>query len=177
MAALFLIMGMLYDRGLSNETGDYGGMAKAVPLLSAVFLWAMLAAVGFPGFNGFMGEILILIPAYKAWPVLAVVSVLGFILAAWYWFTLYNRLFFGPLKKKDLKFPDLSLREGVVLFPLLVLALWMGLGPNLFLRPTEKSLQVKILEKLKPPPTMTDFAAQQRRIQEEVEKDKKRGGK
>jgi len=178
MAGLFLLMGMLTERGGSLETSHYGGLAKSLPLLSALFLWMMLSAVGFPGFNGFMGEILILISAYKAWPLLALAAILGFILAAWYWFTLYNRLFFGPMRKKEnLKFHDLSPREIWLLLPLAALVLGMGLAPNLFLRPMEKSLQVGVLERLKPPPVMTDFAAQQRRIQEEVEKDKKRSGK
>ena len=175
MAGVFLLMGMLYERGLSLETADYGGAAKVSPLFAAAFLWIMLAAVGLPGFNGFVGEILILVSAYKAWPLVAIVSVTGFVLAAWYWFTLYNRVFFGPLtKKQNQKFPDLSLREGLVIAPLAILVLWMGLGPNLFLRPMEKSLQMKIIERLKPPPSMTDFAAQQRRIQDEVDKEKRK---
>jgi NADH-quinone oxidoreductase subunit M len=178
MAGLFLLMGMMRERGASDETADYGGMASSAPVLSAFFLWFLAAGVGFPGFNGFVGEILILLSAYKAWPLLALASLTAFVLGAWYWFTLYNRLFFGPPGKgKGGKWTDLSFREIAVLLPLAALALWMGLGPNRFLRPMEKSLQLSVLERLKPPPAMTDFAAQQRRMQDEVDKDKARGGK
>lgn len=174
MAGLFLLVGMLYERGASHEMQTFGGVAKAMPLLAFAFMWMMLAAVGLPGFNGFVGEWLILLAAYKATPVLALTAIGGFVLAAWYLFNLYGRVFLGPLKKESPKFTDLSLREMLVLLPLAGAVLWMGLNPNFFLQPTEKTLQMKVIEKLKPPPAMTDFAAQQLRIQEEVDKDKKR---
>jgi len=174
MAGLFLLGGMLYERRGSHEMQAFGGAAKTMPLLAFAFMWMMLAAVGLPGFNGFVGEWLILLAAYRATPVLALISIAGFVLAAWYLFNLYGKVFLGPLKKENPKLADLSLREILVLLPLAAAVLWMGLSPNFFLQPTEKTLQMKVIEKLKPPPAMTDFAAQQRRIQEEVEKDKKR---
>ena len=175
MAGIFLLIGMLYERVQSHQMSDYGGLAKTMPLFAAMFLWIMVAAAGIPGFTGFVGEILILVSAYKIAPVLAVIAIIGFVLSAWYLFNLYGRLFFGAPKKKDgPKVHDLTFRGGMVLLPLALLVLWMGLTPNFFLRPTEKSLQLNVIEKLKPPPVMTDFAAQQRRIQEEVEKDNKR---
>jgi NADH-quinone oxidoreductase subunit M len=178
MAGIFLVIGMLYERGQSHAMDSYGGIAKTVPLLAVAFMWMMLAAAGLPGFNGFVGELLILISAYKSSPVLALISILGFILGAWYLFNLYGRVFLGPLKNKEAQtFPDLSLREILVLIPLAAVILWMGLNPNFFLQPIEKTLQVKVIEKLKPPPVMTDFAAQQRRIQEEVDKDNKNRGR
>ena len=174
MAGLFLLAGMLYERRGSHEMEAFGGIAKTAPWLAFTFLWMMLAAVGLPGFNGFVGEWLILLSAYKSTPVLALTSIAGFVLAAWYLFNLYGRVFLGPMKeKKNPKFADMSLREILVLLPLVAAVLWMGLSPNIFLQPTEKTLQMKVIEKLKPPPTMMDFAAQQRRIQEEVDKDKK----
>jgi NADH-quinone oxidoreductase subunit M len=174
MAGIFLLMGLLYERRESHEMGVFGGIAKATPLLAAAFLWMMLSAAGLPGFAGFVGEILLLISAYKAAPGLALIAIMGFVLSAWYLFHFYGKVFFGPLKKENQKLRDLSLSEGLALLPLALAALWIGLNPNFFLAPMEKSLQMKVIEKLKPPPPMTDFAAQQRRVQEEMDKDKKR---
>jgi NADH-quinone oxidoreductase subunit M len=174
MAGIFLLMGMLHDRRGSHEMAAFGGMAKATPLLAAAFLWMMLSAAGLPGFAGFVGEILLLISAYKAAPLLAIVAITGFVLSAWYLFHFYGKVFFGPVKKENEGLRDLSLSEGLALLPLALVALWIGLNANFFLAPMEKSLQMKVIEKLKPPPPMTDFAAQQRRVQEEMDKDKKR---
>jgi NADH-quinone oxidoreductase subunit M len=176
MAGLFLLIGMLHERRGSHEMDAYGGIAKTVPLLSFFFIWMMVAAVGLPGFSGFVGEILILTSSYKTAPVLALVAITGFVLSAWYLFNLYGKVFLGPLKKKEPpKMSDLSLREILVLLPLALLVLWIGLQPNFFLRPMDKSLQLNVIEKLKPPPTMTDFAAQERRhqVQQEAIKDKR----
>jgi NADH-quinone oxidoreductase subunit M len=174
MAGIFLLIGMLYDRRGSHEMGDYGGLAKTTPLLAALFLWMMLSAAELPGFAGFVGEILILTSAFKVWPLVAVAAIAGFVLSAWYLFNFYGRVFLGPLKKKENQnLPDLSLAEGVALKLLALAAIWIGLNANFFLAPMEKTLQMKVIEKLKPPPPMTDFAAQQRRVQEEMDKDKK----
>lgn len=175
IAGLFLLAGMIQSRGGSRESGDYGGLAKTAPVMAVLFLWIMLSAVGIPGFSGFVGEVLILVSAFRSTPVLAIVAVAGFVLSAWYMFTLYGRLFLGPARKKDAaKIVDLHLSEILALVPIALAVLWMGLSPNFFLRPMEKTLQVKVIERLKPPPAMMDFAAQQRRIQEEVEKEKKK---
>jgi len=174
MAGLFLLIGMLYERRQSHEMEAFGGIAKLVPALSAAFLWMIVAAAGLPGFAGFPGEILILTSSYKSAPVLALLAISGFVLSAWYLFNFYGKVFLGPIKKKEnQKLADLSLRECLTLLPLAVAVLWIGLNPNFFLRPMEKSLQLNVIEKLKPPPVMTDFAAQQRRIQEAVEQEKR----
>jgi NADH-quinone oxidoreductase subunit M len=175
MAGLFLLIGMLFERRGSQEMGDFGGFAKTTPVLAVLFLWLTAAAVGLPGFSGFVGEILILVSAYKVNAVLAFLGLSGFVLSAWYLFTLYGKVFLGPAnKKQNQKIADLSAREILVILPLAAAVLWMGLSPNFFLRPMEKSLQANVIEKLKPPPAMTDFAATQLRLQEEVDKDKKR---
>lgn len=173
MAGIFLVIGMLYDRRGSHEMAAYGGAAKALPLLSFAMMWMMLSAVGLPGFGGFSGEVLLLISAYQSSPVLALTAIAGFVLAAWYLFNFYGRVFLGPLSREFPKFPDLSPREMGVILPLALLSLWVGLGPNFFLQPIEKTLEMKVIEKMKPPPVMTDFAAEQRRIQEAVEQEKK----
>ena len=174
MAGIFLLIGMLYARRGSHEMEAYGGIAKLTPLLSAAFLWMMVAAAGLPGFAGFPGEILILVSAYQSSPILALVSISGFVLSAWYLFNFYGKVFFGPVKKKEnQKLTDLTWSEGLALLPIAAAILWIGLNPNFFLRPMEKSVQLNVIEKLKPPPAMTDFAAGQRRIQEAVEQEKK----
>jgi len=174
MAGLFLLIGMLYARRGSHEMEAYGGIAKVTPLLSAAFLWMMVAAAGLPGFAGFPGEILILVSAYQSSPLLALTAISGFVLSAWYLFNFYGKVFFGPVKKKENQhLPDLSRLEGLALIPLIAAVLWVGLNPNFFLQPMEKSVQLNVIEKLKPPPAMTDFAAEQRRIQEAVEQEKK----
>lgn len=194
MAGLFLLIGMLYQRKESHEMAAYGGWAKATPLLAAAFLWMVLSAAGLPGFAGFVGEILILTSAYKVWALPALVAIAGFVLSAWYLFNLYGKVFFGTgkVQRQDTKTPskatagkenknilpqpkilDLFWSEGLALLPLVLAALWIGLNANFFLQPIEKTLQVKVIEKLKPPPPMTDFATQQRHLQEEMEQDKK----
>jgi len=173
MAGLFLLTGMLYERQKSYEMSDFGGWAKTTPVLATIFLILMAAALGLPGFAGFVGEILILVSAYKANMVLALIAVTGFVLSAWYFFYLYGKVFLGPINKKQKPSLDLSVREIALLLPLAGVVLWIGLCPNFFLRPMEKSLQANVIEKLKPAPAMTDFAANERHLQEEIEKDKR----
>ena len=175
MAGIFLLIGMLEQRRQSHEMESFGGIAKVVPVLSAAFLWMMLAAAGLPGFAGFTGEILILVSVYQTYPLLALAAISGFVLSAWYLFNFYGKVFLGPVKKKEnLKLTDLSWTEGLALLPLILTVVWLGLNANFFLRPMEKTLQMSVIEKLKPPPVMTDFAAQQRRLQEEMETGRKK---
>jgi len=173
MTGLFLLAGMLYERRQSYEMADFGGWAKTTPVLATLFLILMATALGIPGLAGFAGEILILVSVYKANPVLAMISIAGFVLSAWYFFYLYGKIFLGSANKKQKTVLDLSAREILLLLPLAAAVLWIGLSPNFFLRPMEKSLQANVIEKLKPAPAMTDFAANERRLQEEIEKDKK----
>jgi len=173
MAGLFLLAGMIYERQPSYEMSNFGGWAKTTPVLATLFLWLMASALGMPGFAGFVGEILILVSAYKANVVLAFLAIAGFVLSAWYLFYLYGKVFLGPTNKKQKTVLDLSAREIVLLLPLAAAVLWIGLCPNFFLRPMEKSIQANVIERLKPAPAMTDFAATQRHLQEQMEKDKK----
>jgi len=175
MAGLFFLAGYLEERSGKRGLSDLGGAAKSAPLLAVCFLWMMLSVVGLPGFSGFIGELLVLSAVWKASPALAGAALLGFVLSAWYLFNLFGRLFLGPAKGGAWK--DLTWREGLAVLPLMVLVLWMGLKPNPILRPMEKTLTLKVLEELKPPPVMTDFAATHRRLTEEIEKDKRNRGK
>ncbi|HVZ80169.1 MAG TPA: NADH-quinone oxidoreductase subunit M [bacterium] len=173
MTAFFLLIGALWTRRESHEAEEFGGLAKVAPFLAFTFLWTLLSVAGLPAFAGFPGEVLILLSTYKAWPLLAVLAIGGFVLTAWFLFHFYGRVFLGPLSKKpNQKVSDLSWSEILALLPLCLAALWVGLNPNLFIAPAEKTLQMKVIEKLKPPPRMTDFAAEQRHRQETLEKEK-----
>jgi NADH-quinone oxidoreductase subunit M len=177
MAGLFLLMGFLEERRGSRLMTDFGGAAQTAPLLAVLFLWLMAAAVGLPGLAGFVGEILVLIPLFKDNVFYAVLALVGFVLSAWYFFNLYGRLFFGAARDKGPSLsPDLNFREFLALLPLAALALWLGLSPNIILRTSEKSLQMSVVERLKPPPAMTDFAAQQR-FQQDLQRERQGKGK
>jgi NADH-quinone oxidoreductase subunit M len=133
-AALFLIVGVVYDRIHSREIAAYGGLVHKMPAYSLIFMIFMLASVGLPGTGGFVGEFLILIGAFKANSWVAALAATGVILGAVYMLYLYRRVIFGKLTKEHLlKIKDLSLREMMVFAPLIILIFWMGIYPSSFL--------------------------------------------
>lgn len=142
--ALFLIIGMLYERRHTRLMSDYGGIAKSVPVLSFFMALTVLASVGLPGLNGFVGEFLILLGSFASdtvgRPVLIAVATSGVIFAAYYLLWLLYRMFFGPLDKDENRsMPDLNLREIALLVPLAVFMIWIGLAPKVFLDTSEVS--------------------------------------
>jgi NADH-quinone oxidoreductase subunit M len=133
-AALFLIVGVVYDRVHSRDISTYGGLAERMPAYALVFMLFMLASVGLPGTSGFVGEFLVLVGAFQdnAW--VAAFAATGMVLGAAYMLYLYRRVMFEALKKDALKtLADLSPREIAVFAPLAVVVLWMGLYPDPFL--------------------------------------------
>ena len=133
-AALFLIVGVVYDRIHSREISDYGGLVYRMPAYSLVFMLFMLASVGLPGTGGFVGEILVLVGLFQVSPWLAAFAATGVILGAAYMLYLYRRIIFGQLTKENLmKIKDLNAREWSIFAPLIVLTLWMGIYPSSFL--------------------------------------------
>ncbi len=133
-AALFLIVGVVYDRIHSREISDYGGLVYRMPAYSLVFMLFMLASVGLPGTGGFVGEILVLVGLFQVSPWLAAFAATGVILSAAYMLFLYRRIIFGQLTKENLmKIKDLNTREWAIFAPLIVLTLWMGIYPSSFL--------------------------------------------
>jgi NADH-quinone oxidoreductase subunit M len=133
-AALFLIVGVVYDRIHSREISVYGGLVKRMPAYSLVFMLFMLASVGLPGTGGFVGEFLVLIGLFQVNTWVAALASTGVILGAAYMLYLYRRIIFGQLKKESLmKIKDMSPREWAVFAPLIVLTLWMGIYPTSFL--------------------------------------------
>ena len=132
-AALFLCVGVVYDRMHSRDIARYGGLAERMPVYAAVFMLFTMASIGLPGTSGFVGEILVLIGALRVNFWLALTGGLGTILGAGYMLYLYRRVLFGALTKPDLKsILDLSPREVAVFAPLVVLTLWMGIYPQSF---------------------------------------------
>ncbi len=140
--ALFLIVGMLYERRHTRVMTDYGGLAASVPVLTTCMIVSVLASAGLPGLNGFVGEFMILLGSMKstviARPVLIGLATTGVILAAVYLLWMVYRVFFGELTHEaNATMPDLNLREFGLLAPLLVLMFVMGFAPNPFLKLTE----------------------------------------
>ena len=140
--ALFLLVGMLYERRHTRAMADYGGIARTVPWLTFFMVLTALASAGLPGLNGFVGEFLILVGSFgsstPAMPVLTVVATTGVILAAIYLLWMLSRVFFGPVKDdRNRSMPDLSRRELVTLAPLAALMVLLGVLPQPFLERSE----------------------------------------
>ena len=132
-AALFLCVGVVYDRIHSREIARYGGLADRMPAYALAFMLFTMASVGLPGTAGFVGEFLVLVGAFKVNFWLAALGSSGMILGACYMLYLYRRVVFGKLTRDDLKsILDLSPREIAVFAPLVILTLWMGIAPTHF---------------------------------------------
>jgi len=139
--ALFLLVGMLYDRARTRQVSDFGGLWASMPRFSALFLVVMLSSIGLPGTNGFVGELLSLLGAFRANMALGAAGAFGVVLGAVYMLWLYQRVFFGPTSDTSRSLPDLTPREVVVLLPIVALIFWIGLVPATFLTPIERSSQ------------------------------------
>jgi NADH-quinone oxidoreductase subunit M len=134
--ALFLCVGVIYDRLHTREIDRYGGLAINMPRYALLFMLFTMASVGLPGTSNFVGELLSLMGVYQASSWVALVSTTGIILGAAYMLYLYRRVVFGELVKEDVKaMPDLNLREIVMLVPIGLAVLWMGVYPESFLKP------------------------------------------
>jgi NADH-quinone oxidoreductase subunit M len=146
--ALFLIVGMLYERRHTRLLSDFGGLWKVVPVLAALSLVVTLSSAGLPGTNGFIGEFTILLGSFGstvlASPWFAGLAALGVILAAVYLLTMFEKVFLGPVKLEENRLlKDLSVREILTLLPLIILIFWIGLYPTPFytlLNPTVEKL-------------------------------------
>jgi NADH-quinone oxidoreductase subunit M len=144
-AGLFFIAGFLYTRQQTTQLMAFGGMAKHTPLLATFFLLIGLASIGLPGTNGFVGEFLILLGAFKAHWVYGAIAVTGVIFGAAYFLWYYERAILGPVGKavKD-SIADLHLRETVIAVSLSIMILWIGLYPSPFLHMMNGSVQALV---------------------------------
>lgn len=141
--ALFLLVGLLYERRHSRLIADYGGIAKAVPWLAGVFLVMALSSVALPGTNGFVGEFLILVGTFVHRRLWAVIAAAGMILSALYLLWAYQRVFHGPLESRENEsLVDLRPREALAAAPLVAAALLMGIWPKPFLDRMGPSLEL-----------------------------------
>lgn len=143
--ALFLIVGMIYDRRHTRAIKDFGGIAKVIPVFAVMFMLATLASIGLPGLNGFIGEFLILNGSFQSEvlnnTVFTILGATGVILAAVYMLWMYQRVMFGPVEhEENKKLIDLNAREIGLLVPLVILMVWIGVRPVDFLQYSEKQI-------------------------------------
>jgi NADH-quinone oxidoreductase subunit M len=143
--ALFLCVGVVYDRLHTREIARYGGLVQNMPRYAVVFMLMMLASVGLPGTSGFVGEFLILIGAFQDNTWVAFLATIGIILGAAYMLWLYRRVVFGKITRDDVKgMLDLSPREVAIFAPLVLVVLWMGIYPSSFLNVISVSVEALI---------------------------------
>ena len=150
--ALFLLVGVIYERTHTRTIAEYGGIAKIVPIYSVVLMIASLSSIGLPGLNGFVGEFLILLGSFKS-PVLnswwyTVFAASGVIFAAVYLLWMYQRVVFGEVKNPKLNsVKDMNAREIFVMVPIFIFIVWIGIYPSTFLKVSEKSVN-KVIEQV-----------------------------
>jgi NADH-quinone oxidoreductase subunit M len=145
--ALFLIVGLIYERRHTRMIKDFGGLSKQMPVYAALFMVVTLSSIGLPGLNGFIGEFTILIGAFKAlWmkdvvfnvplsTLMVLLAASGIVLGAAYMLWLYQRVMFGKLENpENQNLKDLNFREVMTLVPIIVFCVWIGVYPKPFLR-------------------------------------------
>jgi NADH-quinone oxidoreductase subunit M len=143
--ALFLIVGMIYDRTHTRRIADYSGLAKLMPVTAVFFLLATFASIGVPLTNGFVGEFLTLLGSYRVEPVLTVVGTSGVVLSAVYMLWLVERVFLGPVTKTHGASCDLNKREVSVLAVLVVFIFWIGIYPKPLLARIGSAVETELL--------------------------------
>jgi NADH-quinone oxidoreductase subunit M len=140
-AALFLVVGVVYDRIHSREISRYGGLADRMPVYAVIFLFFTMASIGLPGTSGFIGEIMVIVGVFQMNSWVSALAATGMILGAGYMLWLYRRVAFGTITRDDLKsIKDLRWNEMVAFAPLIFLALWLGIYPSFFTRPMEPAV-------------------------------------
>jgi len=153
--ALFLSVGIVYDRTHSRQIADYGGLATHMPIYAAFFMVFTLSAIGLPATNGFIGEFLIILGGFTANKWAGVLAATGVIIGAGYMLWLYQRVFFMDINKKVIGLPDMDIRETITLIPLLILVFWIGVYPNSFLSFMHASVQ-HLIERVNMPGGMQE---------------------
>jgi len=145
--ALFLMVGMIYERRHTRLIADFGGLWKVIPGFSALLLVVTLSSLGLPGLNGFVGEFLILVGAFQVSGWLAAAATSGIIFAAVYMLWMYQRVIFGEVTHEENRaLRDLTPREWAVLVPVIVFIVWIGVYPTAFTGKTEASVEALIVQ-------------------------------
>jgi NADH-quinone oxidoreductase subunit M len=153
--ALFFLVGMIYERRHSRLIEAYGGIARVVPMFAAILTIVSLSSIALPGTNGFVGEFLVLLGSFRTYPIATALATTGVIVAAAYLLTALQRVIFNPVTDpENEKLTDLTLRELLVLVPLLVCILWVGIYPKPFLRRMEPSAR-QFIEQVRPGATQS----------------------
>ena len=146
--ALFLLLGMLYERRHTREIAEFGGLGRVAPLFAVAFMITALASIGVPGTSGFIGEFLALLGAFETHPVFAVIAATGVIFAAYYMLPMVQKVFFNKLEKpENREMKDLTGREITILAPMCALMIWIGWNPTPFLERMEPSV-LGVLERV-----------------------------
>ncbi|MDN3512902.1 MAG: NADH-quinone oxidoreductase subunit M [Candidatus Brocadia sp.] len=139
--ALFLIVGMLYDRRHTRMIADFGGLTRQMPVFATFFMIVTLSSIGLPGLNGFVGEFLILVGTFKARILYASIATSGIILAAVYMLWMFQRVMFHEITHEENKtLPDINKREFAILIPVVIMIFWIGIYPNSFLKKMDTSV-------------------------------------
>jgi NADH-quinone oxidoreductase subunit M len=140
--ALFLLVGMLYERRHTRLIEEFGGIAHVQPIYATAFMIVALSSIGLPLTNGFVGEFLILLGSFKANPLWATLAATGVIFAAGYMLWMYQRVMYGPVvKEENKKLTDINWRERIILIPLIILIFWFGIYPQPFFARIEPAVQ------------------------------------
>ncbi len=143
--ALFLLVGIMYERRHTRLLDAYGGIARVGPMFAALLTFVSLSSIGLPGTNGFVGEFLVLIGSYRTYPVLAIIATIVVIFAAVYLLWAIQRIIYNPLDKpENAHFPDLNRRELALMVPLVAAIIWLGVYPAPVLRRMEGSAQLLV---------------------------------
>ncbi|MCH8082756.1 MAG: NADH-quinone oxidoreductase subunit M [Myxococcales bacterium] len=147
-SALFLLVGMLYERRHTRQIADFGGVARPMPVFAACFGIVTMSSIGLPMLNGFVGEFLILIGVYLAAPIFAIIATSGVVLSAVYMLWMFRRVVFGPVDNPENRgLIDLGLREKIVMMALVIPIIWIGVYPNPLLRRIEPSV-IELIRRL-----------------------------
>jgi len=158
-SALFLCVGVVYDRMHTREIARYGGLNSRMPAYAVVFMLFTLASVGLPGTSGFVGEFMVLLGIFQVNSWVALFAATGLVLGPAYMLYLYRRVIFGKLTREELKsILDLSPREIAVFVPLIAMVLWMGIYPSTFLAPMHSSV-AKLINDYQLAQTVADGAS------------------
>jgi NADH-quinone oxidoreductase subunit M len=140
--ALFLLVGMIYDRRHTRMISEFGGLAHGTPVLASMFLIVTLSSIGLPGLNGFVGEVLILAGSFARSKAFGAVAALSMVLGAVYMLWMYQRVFLGKVTSPaNSAMPDIGIREKLILISVIIMMLWIGVYPGAFLRRMDASLQ------------------------------------
>jgi NADH-quinone oxidoreductase subunit M len=143
--ALFLLVGMIYERRHTRMIRDFGGIAKVMPGYAFLFMMITLSSIGLPGLNGFVGELLILLGAFKANVVLGALAATGVVLGAAYMLWMFRRVFFGPITKEENRtLKDVDGREAFIISAILLFVIWIGVHPSTFLSMTTESVDLLV---------------------------------